>query len=312
MTAMTAFHHEALLYAGQDEFLARSLSFIRHGTADREEVLVAVGRDKIDLLRHELGPDASAVRFADTDTIGRNPATIIPVWSEFVDESVRSGRQCRGIGEPVCADRRGAALVECGIHEALLNTAFEDGFGWQLMCPYDTETLSAAAVADACSTHPYVADPGGSRPNADYTSGVGGWPGHLEPLPAPANPPRELEFGGGSMHRLRLAVAAFAQRCGLGSGRVSDLVIAVNELVGNSVRHGGGEGVLRLWREGDDLLCEVADHGSISDPLVGRRRPTPEQVGGRGLWIVNHLCDLVQVRSHAGHSAVRVHMSLTH
>jgi anti-sigma regulatory factor (Ser/Thr protein kinase) len=309
---MTAFHHEALLYAGQDEFLARSLSFIRHGTADQAAVLVAVSQDKIDLLRRELGPDASAVRFADMDVIGRNPATIIPVWSEFVDESVRTGRQCRGIGEPVCADRQGAALVECGIHEALLNMAFEGGFGWKLMCPYDTETLSAAVLADACATHPHVADADGSRLNADYASDPGDWPRHAQPLPAPANRPRELTFGSGSMHRLRSAVASFAQRCGLGSGRVSDLVIAVNELVGNSVRHGGGGGVLRLWREGDDLLCEVADHGSLSDPLVGGGRPPPAPGGGRGRGSVNHLCDLVQVRSNAGHCAVRVHMSLTH
>jgi anti-sigma regulatory factor (Ser/Thr protein kinase) len=309
--ASTAFHHEALLYAGQQEFLDRSLSFIEQGTAQREAVLVAVSHDKIDLLRQALGPDASAVRFADMATIGRNPATIIPVWTEFVDESARCGRRCRGIGEPVWPDRDRATLVECRNHEALLNTAFDGDFGWRLLCPYDTEVLSAAAVANARATHPYLADRGASRRNAAYESGGGGWPVHAQPLPPPATPPREITFEGGSMHRLRSAVTSFARRCGLESGRLSDLVIAVNELVGNSVQHGGGSGTLRLWRDDDVLLCEVVDHGSISDPLVGRRRPAPEQVGGRGLWIVNHVCDLVQVRSHAGQCVVRVHMSLS-
>ncbi len=205
--------------------------------------------------------------------------------------------------------RDDAALVECRNHEALLNVAFDGGFGWRLLCPYDTEALSASTVADACATHPFVADRGAARSNADYESD-GGWPGNAQPLPPPPSPPREVMFGDGSMHRVRSAVASFAGACGLQSHRVSDLVIAVNELVANSIRHGGGRGLLRLWREDDHLLCEVVDHGSISDPLVGRRRPTPEQLGGRGLWIVNHVCDLVQVRSHAGQCVVRVHMFL--
>ena len=305
------FHHEALLYAGQEEFLARSLTFIQQGTAQREAVLVAVSQNKIDLLRRALGSDASTVRFVDMAAIGRNPATIIPVWSEFVDESARSARRCRGIGEPVGPDRGDAALVECRNHEALLNVAFGGGFGWRLLCPYDTEALSAAAVADAWATHPFVADRGASRRNADHKSGDGGWAGHAQPLPPPATVPHEITFEGGSMHRLRSAVASTARRLGLESGRVSDLVIAVNELVGNSVRHGGGGGVMRLWRDDDVVLCEVVDHGSICDPLVGRRRPMPEQIGGRGLWIVNHVCDLVQVRSHAGQCVVRVHMSMS-
>jgi len=35
----------------------------------------------------------------------------------------------------------------------------------------------------------------------------------------------------------------------------------------------------------------------ISDPLVDRRRPGTNPADPRGLWTVNQLCDLVQVRS---------------
>ena len=45
------------------------------------------------------------------------------------------------------------------------------------------------------------------------------------------------------------------------------------------------------------LACAVRDNGHIDDPLVGRERPRPEQERGRGLWLANQLCDLVQVRS---------------
>jgi anti-sigma regulatory factor (Ser/Thr protein kinase) len=92
--------------------------------------------------------------------------------------------------------------------------------------------------------------------------------------------------------------------------RQVDLVLAVNELATNTIRHGGGRGTLRTWREPDTLLVEVLDRGFIEDPLAGRERPPDLTGGGRGLWLVNHLCDLVQVRSSHGGSVVRLHMSM--
>jgi anti-sigma regulatory factor (Ser/Thr protein kinase) len=72
--------------------------------------------------------------------------------------------------------------------------------------------------------------------------------------------------------------------------------------------HGGGGGTLRLWSEGDDLLAEVEDQGLIEEPLVGHLRPEISQEGGRGLWLANQLCDLVQIRSGVGGTRVRLHV----
>jgi hypothetical protein len=54
----------------------------------------------------------------------------------------------------------------------------------------------------------------------------------------------------------------------------------------------------------------VRDRGRIDDPLVGRIRPGPEQHRGRGLWLVNQLCDLVQLRTSGNGTIVRMHMWL--
>jgi anti-sigma regulatory factor (Ser/Thr protein kinase) len=83
----------------------------------------------------------------------------------------------------------------------------------------------------------------------------------------------------------------------------------VNEIATNSVRHGGGQGVLRVWEDGEALICQVEDRGRIEEPLVGRQRPVLDQPDGRGLWLANQLCDLVQVRTFENGSAVRVHMA---
>jgi anti-sigma regulatory factor (Ser/Thr protein kinase) len=88
---------------------------------------------------------------------------------------------------------------------------------------------------------------------------------------------------------------------------VADLITAASELAANSVMHGGGSGTLRLWRENGSLLAEVEDRGRIEEPLVGRLRPGLAQEGGRGLWLANQLCDLVQIRSGAAGTTVRLH-----
>jgi anti-sigma regulatory factor (Ser/Thr protein kinase) len=88
------------------------------------------------------------------------------------------------------------------------------------------------------------------------------------------------------------------------------LVLCVDEIAANSLLHGGGAGVLRVWSEGSTFICEVADNGVIADPLVGRQTPSPERAGGRGVWLANQLCDLVQIRSGASGTVVRLHVPL--
>lgn len=66
----------------------------------------------------------------------------------------------------------------------------------------------------------------------------------------PPNPdiePRSVAFDGGALRGIREFIAAEAQRAGLGDEKANDLVLAVHEVATNSVRHGGGQGLLRVW-----------------------------------------------------------------
>ena len=107
---------------------------------------------------------------------------------------------------------------------------------------------------------------------------------------------------------LRGYVRRLAADAGLSLIRQDDFVLAINELVVNTVRHSGGPGLLRAWEDDDTLVCEVRDGGHLEQPLLGRIRPQPGQIGGWGLWLVHQLCDLVQMRSSDAGSVVRVHM----
>ena len=299
------FQHEALIYEGRDGFLAGTLPFIRDGLESGEPVLVAVQRDEIGLLQNRLGGDAGSVTFADMAELGANPTRIIPVWRDFV--AAGEGRPVRGIGEPVWAGRGAAEVVECQLHEALLNLAFEHDEGFRLMCPYDAGKLDPAVVHEALCSHPQVSCEHGSRPSDDYRADR-----LLDPFESPLPPPgghaEVLAFERDGLSDVRQTVTRAADRAALRKPRTSDLVLAVNELAANSVRHGGGNGVLRIWREAEMLVCEVRDRGRIEDPLAGRRRPDMETLEGRGLWIVNQVCDLVQLRSGADGTVVRALM----
>jgi anti-sigma regulatory factor (Ser/Thr protein kinase) len=109
---------------------------------------------------------------------------------------------------------------------------------------------------------------------------------------------------------LRTTVAMLARAAGMTPPRIEDLVLAVSEVAANSVRHGGGRGVLRVWEDDAAMVCEVRDRGRFADPLAGRRHPEDGQQGGYGLWIANQLCELAQVRTFATGSVVRLHMRL--
>ena len=61
---MTGFHHEALLYADQDAFLAGTVPFLEEGLRGGERMLVALGADRIAALMAALerGGTACALR----------------------------------------------------------------------------------------------------------------------------------------------------------------------------------------------------------------------------------------------------------
>ena len=309
VAADPGFVHEAFLYSGDDEFLAGTVPFIVSGVEADEPVMVAVAARKIALLRDLLEGAAAPVLFVDMAEIGANPACIIPAWQDFLAQWAPGGRPVRGIGEPINPERSPAALLECQRHEVLLNAAFAGRPSWWLLCPYDVTALQAQVIEEATRSHPYLLEHGDHHRSTAFVPD--GPAAFAEPLPEPTSPAEVLHFGDGDggLASVRRFVSEAAGRRGMGGSRLPDLLVAVNELATNSVCHGGGRGRARVWREGDELICEISDRGVITEPLAGRRRPDRQSEGGRGLWIVNQLCDFVEMRSSPAGTVVRTHIS---
>ncbi|MFG1950206.1 ATP-binding protein [Micromonospora sp. NPDC048830] len=115
-------------------------------------------------------------------------------------------------------------------------------------------------------------------------------------------------FDQAQVTELRHSVTSCAHAAGLDGQRLDDFVLAVNELISNAVRHGGGRGWLRLWHEPGRVVCEVADHGrGISAGRLGQRgRPATDVPGGWGLWLARELSDAMDIDTGPAGTAVRI------
>jgi len=310
MPAMTpadkGFHHLALLYRSSQEYLASLLAFVRAGLALAEPVLVSVPAPAGDLLRDQLAHAQGQLVFADMATLGLNPARIIPAVSAFVD--AHQGRRVRYVGEPAWPTRSADELRETARHEALINRAFTDTAA-TILCPYNGAALASSVIADVRRTHPVLLRRGSTQASREYEGPDELPPGCDAPLPEPPSRAAVLRYAT-SLRAIRDLVARHAAQAGLTAGRTADLVLAVSEIAANTLRYTRAGGTLHIWRTPDSLICQIHDQGRITDPLAGRRRPAIDVLGGQGLWVVNQLCDLVELRSGRHGTTVRVRMRL--
>lgn len=308
-TAADPFVHPAMLYRGTTEFLAGAVPFVRAGLAAAEPVMVAVPTGNLTPLREALGCDGDRVRMYDMSVAGRNPGRILPgVLLAFAEE--HPGRRVRIIGEPVWPDRSPEEYPACVQHEALINAAFA-GRAATIMCPYNAHALDPAWLRDAARTHPELRTPGVGWDSPDFADPVQVAADFNQPLPGPPPDAATTVVELANLSSVRRFVAARAVAAGLAPHRVDDLVIAVNELAGNSVEHGGGTGWLSVWTRDGHLVCQLRDRGHLTDPLAGRIPPPADvPVRGRGLLLVNQLCDLVRMHTVPSGTTIRVHIRL--
>ena len=129
------------------------------------------------------------------------------------------------------------------------------------------------------------------------------------PLPPP--PPGAMSYAYTTdLAAVRAVVYRYARQAGLPEARAVDLVLAVSEVAANTVRHAKSPGSLKIWYDTEEIVCQIQDEGTITDPLAGRRQPSLEATGGHGLWIVNQVCDEVEIRSDDTGTMIRLHMGL--
>lgn len=299
------FVHPAVFYASDEEYLELLVPFVLDGLERGRPVAAAVPGDRLRLLRHGLGQAAGEVLLIDMEVEGRNPGRIIPgVLRRFADR--HPGQHVHIIGEPVWAGRTEVEYPACAQHEALINLAFADRDA-TIACPYDTTALDDRVLADALASHPSVWETTG-RHDSDHYAPDAVISRYNQPLDTAADAATLRVTTTAGIRRARHFATEWAHRLGLPAERTADLALITTELVVNSLRHTSGSCLLGIWRDGTHLVCAVQDEGRLDDPLAGRRPADPEQEGGRGLLMINHLADLV--RSHTTPHGTTTHAFL--
>ncbi len=299
-----ALRHDALLFRGGVELARGARRFIQDGIDAGEPTLVAVAAKRLESLRAALGGAADRVRLVDADAVGANPARMLTLVADWAER--RPGR-VRFLAVPTRPRRDAAEVREGARHEALMNLAFA-GQALSVLCPYDRADHDPTALAWAKRTHARLATADGSAvPSPGFDPALDVLASSDWPLPEAAAHARIHAFDA-DLASLRRVVRESDCCAALTPDRCEDFVFALNETAENVVKHGHGAGTIRLWRERRGVVGEVRGPAQIDDPLVGHRRPDPDAHGGRGMWLVNQLSDLVQLRSEDSLTTVRIHM----
>lgn len=300
-----SFRHEAFLYRDASDFLATLVPFVDEGLAGGEPVMAGLVGEHADWLRDGLGDRAAQVTFVDLGVLGRNPARLVSVCEQFLASHQAAGTPTRGIGESIWPGRRDEEVAECQLNEALLSVAVHPETPFWLICPYQVRDLGASVIAEAQHSHPALLDDGSYRGSTTYAGRA-----HVDALfcaelpPLPGRPLRRT-------YTSRDAAAVFAlvlheaYAADLWSDKALDLALAARQLATDSLQRGADKGVIKMWHRPDALICELSDSTAIDDVLAGRR-VAPER-NSAGLWAANRACDLVQLRSTASGSTVRLY-----
>lgn len=305
LRARQSYRHEAYLWHSEAEFVHGLVPFVCDGLDAGEAVMVAVTPEHAEWIRNDLGHRAAQVHFVDMLELGRNPARIIPAWQEFLDDWSGQGRPARGIGEPIWVGRRPEEIVECQLHEALLNLAVDPHLPFWLVCPYDAEHLGVEVIAEAGRSHPVVATASSYQGSPAYRG-----QSHVQELftaELPTISGRAAETtvtGGRDLKASAEYVSLQAANADLWSHRVVGLTDVVRRLTTQSLLRGAERVGVRLWNEPDVLICDVIDRTVVEDYLMGRRAPLTDD----SLWFANQMCDLVQARSNVRGTTIRLHV----
>lgn len=299
--------HVALPYDSDERFTALVLPRVREALDDGRRVLVVTCTAKLALLTEALGRDAGRIDGRIAASWYTHPQRTLAAYHEYATE----GRALI-VGEPVWTGRGERETRAWIRYESVLNVALRGTAAW-LLCPYDRHRVPPEVLAHLERTHPLVLGPHGEAASEAYVR-----PHELvldgdhAPLPDPGGRVESLRFTAPELKALRHAVGDYARAAGMDRDLVASLVLGVSEIAANSVEHGAGHGTIRMWVNGRELVCEIADTGgALDDPLPGYLPPEPEASRGYGLWISRQLCDHVELRADRGTLRVRLHMRLS-
>jgi len=280
---METLRHGAFVYEGDDEYVARSLAFLKEGLEAGEGCIVVHTRDGIAMMREALGRDADQVSFVDAGAVYTRPARALASYYGTLARELRNAPSVRAVADLQIGPFRDE-WDEWVSYEALTNLAYSHLPAW-VVCTYDANAVPDAVLEEMSSTHAEVlAD--GWRPSEQFED-PRELVRRLTPEPEPLPQLRSLAAGD-ELERFRELLARELMAAKVPEATALDMLVAGTEVADNAVRHGLGIDQVRVGTAAGRFVCEVIDRGGgFDDPAIGYVVPTAGT--GSGLWVARQL-----------------------
>jgi anti-sigma regulatory factor (Ser/Thr protein kinase) len=283
MTANRALRHNAFVYASQDEYVARSVGFLKEGLEAGEGAIFGDTRDGLAVMREAFGRDADNVTFFDVGSTYTRPARTVAAYNAAFLGQLRKAPSVRAVARvqfgPTPADWH-----EWMGYEAITNVAYSDLPVW-VVCAYNANGLPDPVLEAVWRTHPEVLTEEWLESDRfeQPRELVRSLTAEPEPLPGlrSFSVAEDLEA-----FRELLARELAAER--VPDAKALEMIVAGTEIAANALGHGGGIQEVRVGRAEGRFVCEVVDRGSgFDDPLAGYL--APREGTGTGLWVARQL-----------------------
>jgi anti-sigma regulatory factor (Ser/Thr protein kinase) len=283
MTSKAALRHDAFVYESDDEYVARSVEFLKEGLEAGEACAVGNTRDGLAMMRDALGPDAGQVAFFDVSSTYTRPARAVATYYGTFLEQLRSAPSVRAVASGQFGPTPGD-WEEWAAYEAITNLAYSHLPVW-VVCAYDANRVPAPALEAVWQTHPLVLS-GGWQPS-DHYEDPRELVRRLTREPAPLWELRSCWAGEDlELFREQLAHELVAEK--VPKAKALDMLVAGTEIAANALRHGGGIAEVRVGSAEGRFVCEVIDRGTgFDDPVAGFL--VPGGGTGTGLWVARQL-----------------------
>jgi anti-sigma regulatory factor (Ser/Thr protein kinase) len=283
MSSETALRHHAFVYESDEEYVERSVAFLKEGLEAGEGCVVGHARSGIAMMRDALGPDAERVSFFDLSPIYTRPARAVAAYYGTFLGQLRKAPSVRAVAE----FQLGPTLQDWEQwlgYESITNLAYAH-LPVTVVCTYNANGVPDEVVEGVWRTHPEVLTDRWMQ--SDHFEDPRELVRKLTPVPEPLPKLRSVWAGDDlELFRERLARELVAEK--VPEAKALDMLIAGTEVAANAVTHGAGIEEVRVGRADGRFVCEVVDRGSgFDDPVAGYL--APREGIGTGLWVARQL-----------------------
>ncbi len=280
----TQFRHNAFVYESQDEYVARSVTFLTEGLEAGDGAVVANTRPGLAVMREGLGPDAAQVTFVDVSSAYTRPARTLAAYHKVFAEQLQKTASLRAVADV----QFGTDPVEWDMwmgYEAVFNRCFDHLPAW-VLCTYNANGTPDPILEGVWRTHPEVVA-GDIWNTSDVYEDPDKVLRAITAEPTPLTDLRSVPFGRDlEQFRERLARELVAEE--VSEAKALDMLLAATEIATNAVEHGGGVEEVRVGRAQGRFVCEIVDRGNgFDEPAAGYL--APREGVGTGLWVARQL-----------------------